>query len=246
MFLSAIVGALAVVGGIQTPTSVTYPARSILVFSKSSGFRHDSIPIGREAILHIAMDRGWTVSFTEDSGQFNPRNLRAYDAIVFLSTTGKPLDEAQGKALVGFIHAGGGYVGIHAAADALYDWPWYGRLVGAFFMHHPAQQEAMVKIEDQSHPSMTFLPNPWRRFDEWYDYKTDPRANVHVLASLDQSSYTGSTMGPDHPITWCQNFEGGRSWYTGMGHTQDSYRDPLFLKMLAEGIEWSCEKSQRH
>jgi cytochrome c len=240
MFLPAIVGALALSSGAQP-----LPARSILVFSKSTGFRHDSIPTARNAILNIGIERGWTVAFTENADEFNPKNLKAYDAIVFVSTTGKPLDADQGKALVGFIHGGGGYVGIHAAADSLYDWPWYGKLVGAFFLHHPAQADADVKIEDTTHPSTSFLPNPWRRHDEWYDYKVSPRPNVHVLASLDDSSYPGSTMGADHPITWCHDFEGGRSWYTGMGHTQESYSDPLFLKMLGEGIEWACEKSKR-
>ena len=221
------------------------PARSVLVFTKTTGFRHDSIPIGRDAILDMGIDRGWTVAFTEDARQINPRNLRSFDAVVFLSTTGKMLDPDEGKALVGFIHSGGGFVGVHAAADAEYDWPWYGELVGAFFLHHPAQQEATVNIEDTNDPSTKFLPNPWRRWDEWYDYKATPRAKVHVLASLDNSSYTGSTMGTDHPIMWKHEFEGGRSWYTGMGHTQDSYKDPLFLKMLGEGIEWACGSSKR-
>ena len=223
----------------------TGPIRSILVFSKTMGFRHDSIPFGRAAILDIAISKGWTVAYTENADEFQPNKLKKYDAIVFLSTTGKFLDSKQEKALVGFIHGGGGFVGIHAAADAEYDWPWYGQLVGAWFMHHPAQQEAVVKIEDTTDASTVGLPNPWKRFDEWYDYKADPRANVHVLASLDNSSYNGSTMGSDHPIMWKHEFEGGRAWYTGMGHTQDSYKDPLYLKMLSEGIEWACGASKR-
>jgi type 1 glutamine amidotransferase len=250
MILSAIVGVLTITGYLpgeakgQVP-SATAPVRSILVFSKTTGFRHDSIPLGREAILQMGIDRGWTVAFTEDAHEFESKKLKSFDAIVFLSTTGKPLDAEEGKALQGFIHSGGGFVGVHAAADSLYDWPWYGQLVGAFFLQHPAQQDAVVNIEDTAHPSTSFLPNPWKRRDEWYDYKQSPRANVHVLASLDNSSYTGSKMGSDHPITWCHDFEGGRSWYTGMGHTQESWRDPMFLKMIAEGIEWSCEKSKR-
>jgi len=241
MLLPILACAAAVSAAQQTPA----PARSILVFSKTMGFRHDSIPVGRNAILNIGIQRGWTVAFTEDANVFQPSKLKAYDAIVFLCTTGKFLDSKQEKALVGFIHGGGGFAGVHAAADAEYDWAWYGQLVGAFFMHHPAQQNAIVKIEDTTSPITQGLPNPWKRWDEWYDYKTDPRDKVHVLASLDQSSYTGSTMGADHPIMWSHEFEGGRSWYTGMGHTQESYQDPLFLKMLAEGIEWSCGNSKR-
>ncbi len=221
------------------------PARSILVFSKTTGFRHDSIPTGRAALLQIAIDRGWTIAFTENADEFQAGKLKKYDAIVFLSTTGKFFDASQEKALIGFIHGGGGYVGIHAAADAEYEWPWYGKLVGAWFKHHPAQQEATVRIEDTSDPSTQGLPNPWRRKDEWYDYKASPRPDVHVLASLDNSSYQGSEMGSDHPIMWKHEFEGGRAWYTGMGHVVESYSDPLYLKMVAEGIEWACGASKR-
>ncbi len=241
MFLTAIVGAMAMTGALDP--SLTN--RSILVFTKTTGFRHDSIPIGRETILGIGLERGWTVAFTENADEFTPNKLKAFDSVVFLSTTGKMLDEKQGKALVGFIHSGGGFVGIHAAADAEYDWPWYGELVGAFFLSHPAQQDAVVKIEDATDSSTQFLPNPWQRHDEWYDYKVSPRGKVHVLASLDSTSYTGSKMGEDHPIMWRHEFEGGRSWYTGMGHTQESYKDPLFVKMVAEGIEWACGNSKR-
>ena len=233
---------MAVSGDLAQPTSA---ARSILVFSKTKGFRHDSIPIGRATILEIAAEKGWTVSFTEDADVFQPNKLKAFDAIVFLSTTGTIFDKKQENALVGFIHGGGGFVGIHAAADCEYDWPWYGQLVGAYFKHHPAQANAVVKIDDTTDPSTSFLPNPWHRWDEWYDYKTNPRQTVHVLASLDNSSYQGSDMPDDHPIMWKHEFEGGRSWYTGMGHTQDSFKDPLFVRMLTEGIEWSCGASKR-
>jgi len=219
--------------------------RSILVFSKSAGFRHDSIPVGRKAILDMGIDRGWTVSFSEDPRVLEQGHLKAFDAVVFISTTGKFLEKKQEDGLVNFIHHGGGFVGIHAAADAEYDWKWYGQLVGAYFLSHPAQQEATVKIEDTTDASTQGLPNPWRRRDEWYDYRVSPRSNVHVLASLDPTSYSGSKMPGDHPIMWRHEFEGGRSWYTGMGHTQESYGDPLFLKMLAEGIEWACGSSKR-
>jgi len=237
MLLSAILCVAAFQGNVAHP--------SILVFSKTAGFRHDSIPVGRDAILDIGIKRGWAVTFTEDAGVFEPKRLRAFDAVVFLSTTGTILDKKQEKALVRFIHAGGGFAGVHAAADCEYDWPWYGQLVGAWFLQHPPQQEAVVKIEDTTSPVTQGLPNPWTRKDEWYDYKANPRAKVHVLASLVPTSYSGSKMPDDHPIMWTQEFEGGRSWYTGMGHTQESYKDPLFLKMIAEGIEWACGKSKR-
>lgn len=236
--------ALAGVAPIQNGTAPVIH-RSIFTFTKTAGFRHDSIPVGRQAILDIAMERGWTVTFSENADDIDAKRLRNYDAVVFLSTTGTILNKNQEKALMGFIHSGGGFVGIHAAADCEYNWPWYSKLVGAWFLHHPAQQNAVVKIEDPSDPSMAHLPNPWKRWDEWYDYRTDPRPDVHVLASLDPTSYTGSQMPNDHPIAWRHEFEGGRSWYTGMGHTKESFADPLYLKMIAEGIEWACGSSKR-
>ncbi|MDR3691022.1 MAG: ThuA domain-containing protein [Fimbriimonas sp.] len=237
MLITALVFATAIHGAV--------PARSILVFSKTAGFRHDSIPVGRAAIVEMGVARGWTVTCSEDASEIDSAKLKSFDAVVFLSTTGTILDGKQEKALIGFIHGGGGFVGVHAAADCEYKWPWYGKLVGAYFEQHPAQQDAVVKIEDTTHPSTKDLPNPWRRRDEWYDYRTNPRSSVRVLACLDPTSYTGSKMLHDHPIVWCQEFEGGRSWYTGMGHTQESYKDPAYLKMLEEGIEWACGKSKR-
>lgn len=222
------------------------PKRNVLVFSKTRGFRHDSIPDGRRAIYKIADERNWTVTFTEDSTWFEEKKLKAFDALVFLCTTGDVLEDEQQRALENYIHAGGGYVGIHAAADTEYEWPWYGKLVGGYFKIHPRIQEAVVKIEDSKHPATKHLPNPWKRTDEWYDYKENPRKGVHVLASMDQKSYEGSTMGDDHPIMWCQEFEGGRSFYTGFGHTKESYSDPLFTKLIGEAIEWVSEAKKKH
>jgi len=193
----------------------------------------------------MCIERGWSITLSESADALKPARLKSYDAVVFLNTTGTFLGKEEEKALTGFIHNGGGFVGIHAAADAEYDWSWYGQLVGAYFKRHPAQANADVKIEDTADSSMAHLPNPWHRWDEWYDYKASPRPSVHVLASLIQTSYAGSEMGPDHPICWKHEFEGGRAWYTGMGHTSESYKDPLFIKMVAEGIDWASGLSKR-
>ncbi|MFC4585149.1 ThuA domain-containing protein [Sphaerisporangium corydalis] len=212
------------------------PLTKILVFSKTAAFRHGSIPNGIAAIQRLGTANGFTVVATEDAAAFTTDNLRQYQAVVWLSTTGDVLNAAQQTAFQGYIAAGGGYVGVHAAADTEYDWPWYGGLVGAWFSSHPATQQATVRVEDRSNVSTSHLPQAWTRTDEWYNYRTNPRANVKVLARLDEASYTGGTMG-DHPITWCQNYGGGRSWYTGLGHTEESYADPTFTTMLLGGIQ---------
>ena len=146
----------------------------------------------------------------------------------------------QQAAFENYIADGGGYMGVHSAADTEYDWPFYGNLVGAYFKGHPAIQEATIKVADKLHPATKGLPDRWTRTDEWYDYRTNPRGDVHVLATLDEKSYTNATMGADHPITWCQEYGGGRSFYTGLGHTKESYGEPAFQQLLLGGIRWAA------
>ncbi|GAA0984454.1 MULTISPECIES: ThuA domain-containing protein [Streptomyces violaceusniger group] len=211
----------------------------VLVFSKTAGFRHDSIPDGIAAIKELGAQSGFAVDATEDGAAFTPDNLARYDAVVFLSTTGDVLDTAQQSAFEGYVRAGGGYVGVHAAADTEYDWPFYGGLAGAYFQSHPAIQRATVDVEDRANPATAHLAPTWERTDEWYNYRTNPRERVRVLATLDESSYQGGAMGEDHPISWCQEYRGGRAFYTGFGHTKESYADPAFRQHLLGGIRYA-------
>jgi PKD repeat protein/type 1 glutamine amidotransferase len=214
------------------------PAFKVLVFSKTTGFRHDSIPEGIAAVQKLGQENNFAVDTTEDSALFTDQNLAQYQAVVFMSTTGDPLGtQSQKDAFQRYIQRGGGFVGVHAAADSGYNWEWYGKLVGAYFKQHPAIQQAKVKVEDPAHPATKDLPTTWTRTDEWYDYQANPRGKVHVLTSMDEKSYTGGTMGADHPNTWCQDFDGGRSWYTGLGHLKENYSEPNFLKLLLGGIQ---------
>ncbi|MCX4562357.1 ThuA domain-containing protein [Streptomyces phaeochromogenes] len=211
----------------------------VLVFSKTAGFRHDSIPEGVAAVKSLGAENGFRVDATEDAGAFSSRNLSRYDAVVFLSTTGDVLNGAQQRAFEGYIKRGGGYVGIHAAADTEYDWEFYGGLAGAYFQSHPAIQPARIEVEDRAHPATSHLGESWNRTDEWYNYRSNPRDRAHILASLDESSYSGGTMSGDHPIAWCQEYRGGRAFYTGSGHTKESYADPAFRQHLLGGIRWA-------
>ncbi len=238
---------LALIAALAIPLSAT-PARAhpghgdetfnALIFSKTAGFRHDSIPAGIQAIKDLAAANNFTVTATEDATMFNDTELAKYEVVIWLSTTGDVLTADQQAAFERYIRNGGGYAGIHSASDTEYDWPWYGKLVGAYFDSHPAgTPNATVKVEDHAHPSTKDAPTLWPRTDEWYNYRTNPRGAVHVLASLDESTYTGGNMGVEHPIAWCQDYDGGRAWYTGMGHTIESYSDPTFLKHILGGIK---------
>jgi type 1 glutamine amidotransferase len=212
----------------------------ILVFSRTTGFRHASIPNGIAAIQQLASQNNFQVTATEDPAVFNDATLAQYRAVVFLMTTGDVLDATQQAAFERYIRAGNGYVGVHSASDTEYSWPWYGGLVGAYFSNHPAIQTATVRVEYFDHPSTRFLPASWVRNDEWYSFQTNPRNTVKVLATLDESTYSGGTMGADHPIAWFHQYDGGRSWYTAGGHTEASYSEPLFRAHLLGGIQYAA------
>lgn len=214
------------------------PETRVLVFTKTAGFRHDSIPDGVEALRKIGESRGWAVEHTEDASVFTDEALGEFDAVVFLSTTGDVLNDEQQEAFEGFIRSGKGYMGIHAAADTEYDWPWYAGLVGAQFRSHPEIQEATIRVLDRAHPSTRHLGAQWVRTDEWYDYRSMPADEVKRLLALDESTYTGGVMGEEHPIAWCHEYDGGRSFYTGGGHTKESFTEPDFVTHLEGGLAW--------
>ncbi len=213
----------------------------VLVFSRTTGFRHDSIPDGIAAVRQLGQQNGFDVDATEDAAAFTDANLVRYQAVVFLNTTGDVLDNNQQMAFERYISNGGGFVGVHSATDTEYDWAWYGGLIGAYFQSHPDIQRATIRLEDSTHPSTLGLPAVWQRTDEWYNFRLNPRGQVKVLARLDESSYSGGTMGADHPICWCQLYDGGRSWYAAGGHTKESYSEPLFRQHLLGGIQFAAK-----
>ncbi len=216
----------------------------ILLFTKTIGFTHGSIPFAVSAIRTSVEQSGFTVDDSNDASLFNPTDLASYDAVVFVMTTGNVLNNDQQLAFEEFIRAGNGFAGIHSATDTEYDWPWYGELVGAYFNNHPSIQEATINIEDPGHPSMQGLDTPWIRTDEWYNFQDNPRANVNVLATLDESTYNGGNMGDDHPVIWYHEYDGGRSWYSAGGHTSASYSDAQFMSHILGGILYAVGETQ--
>jgi len=212
----------------------------VLIFSKTNGFRHSCIPAGIAAIKKLGEENGFEVDATEDSLQFNKKNLKKYSELIFLCPTQKVFGPDEEAALQDYIHKGGGYVGIHAATDCEYNWPWYGQLAGAYFKSHPKQQKAKLIIVNKNHPSTSFLPDTWERWDEWYNFK-DISPNTTVLIKIDETSYTGGENGDNHPMAWYHEFEGGKAFYTELGHTDDSYSDSTYLKHLLGGIQWAMK-----
>jgi glucose/arabinose dehydrogenase/cytochrome c551/c552/type 1 glutamine amidotransferase len=216
----------------------------VLVFSKTQGYHHESISDGIAAIQKLGAENNFDVDTTTNAAYFNEDTLKRYSAVVFLSTTGDLLNNYQEADFERYIQAGGGYVGVHAATDGEYDWGWYGRLVGGYFDGHPAQQDAVLNVKDSTFASTSHLPQAWKRKDEWYNFKKI-NPDIHILLTLDETSYQGGKHGErEHPMAWQHEYDGGQAFYTGLGHTHESFTEPLFLKHLAGGIAYAIGDNQ--
>ncbi len=214
---------------------------TVLILTETQGFvHHDAIREGTQLITKLGSENNFNVTHTNSSKFISKKELKKTDVIVFLCTTLDVLNQEEQAMIEEFIKTGGGYVGIHSAADTEYDWEWYGKLVGGYFKSHPAIQKARVITSNLKHIATAHLDESWEITDEWYNYK-DIKPDINVLLSLDESSYNGGENGTNHPITWFQEYDGGRSFYTGLGHRSEVYADERFIKMLLGGIIYVSE-----
>ncbi len=217
-----------------SPTPIaTGPAVRVLMLTATAGFRHDAIATAREVMNTL----GFTVTATEDLSRFSAAGLTDIDVIMFALTSGElPFTAAQRSALIDAVNGGKGFVGIHSATDTLYEFPDYGRLVGAYFREHPWTQQARVLVEDASHPA-TGIRDAFTLEEEFYTFRENPRGRVQVLLRLDPASV--NTTG-DYPLAWAQSFGAGRSYYNALGHFPSTWRDPRFQNQLAAAIRWTA------
>ena len=227
--------------GVNSPTASKKDApSSILVFSKTGGFRHTSIEKGIEALKKMGGLQHWKMNFSEDASLFTKAELSKYNLILFLNTTGDILNPDEQTAFENYIKSGGNYLGVHAASDTEFDWPFYAEMVVAQFKSHPKQQNAtLIKTPNCKHPSVQHYKATFDKFDEWYNFRKPVASYVNVVLSIDENSYQGNRMGTYHPISWYHVFQGGRVFYTAMGHDEASYSNADFLKHLQEGIRWA-------
>jgi type 1 glutamine amidotransferase len=224
---------------------------NVLVFSKTSGYRHNSISSGLKMMSDLAQERKWVLTVTENADLFTPEFLKTFDVVVFLNPTQEVLDEQQQKNFEAFMATGKGFIGIHAALDCEYDWAWYGQLTGAYFKTHPRAQIATVIFENTDHPSMIPFKGmeSYRTFDEWYSFKENPRAKVHVLARLDETSLDAATLRDDkwkmgdHPLIWYQEIGNSRSFYTVFGHTPEAFQNPKIKEHIGCAVDWVAKRN---
>ncbi|MDI9635615.1 ThuA domain-containing protein [Kamptonema cortianum] len=212
---------------------------TVLVFSKTAGFRHASIDSGVKAIQQLGSENGFAVVHTEDAATFD-ENIGKYKVVIFLNTTGDVLNRSQEEAFEKFHRRGGGFVGIHSASDTEYEWKFYGQVVGAYFSGHPAVQQATIRVLDRTHPSTRHLSDSWVRRDEWYDFKAQPMEHCKVICELEPESYQGRKMSGRQPTVWFHDKFGGRAFYTGGGHTPESFGEPEFRQHLLGAIKWAA------
>lgn len=211
-----------------------------LVFSKTAGFRHQSIPDGVVALKKMGQTHVFSVHTTEDANYFKDENLEKFDVIILMSTTGTIFNEEQKAAFQKFVRSGKGVVGIHSATDTEYDWPWYNQLIGAYFLAHPKQQTLRLEVVDSNHPATWHLPKNWLWTDELYEFR-NINPNIKVLLNADESTYqVAKGNGANHPMAWYHEFDGGRVFYTALGHVESAYEDPDFLKHLYGGIWYAA------
>ncbi|MFD3534069.1 ThuA domain-containing protein [Streptomyces sp. NPDC058664] len=218
----------------------------VLIYTRTTGYRHESIPDGAAALAELAHDLGRPAEVTEDPGAFTPGRLAGCAVVVLLSTTGNVLTPEGRAAFEAYLRGGGAVLAVHAAANAEPDWPFYGDLLGTRFDGHPEIQPGIVLVDDHDHPATAPLPDRWARTDEWYNFTSDPRGTgaktgpdrVRILARADESTYRGGTHGDDHPLVWCRQVDRGRFFFTALGHAPETYRDPAFRAHLSGALAW--------
>ena len=224
---------------------------NVLVFSKTTAFRHTSISSGLKMLSDLAQERKWVLTATENSDLFTPEFLNNFDVVVFLNPSGNVMNDQQKKNFEAFMATGKGFVGIHSAVDCEYDWPWYGKLTGAYFKIHPRGQLATVIFENTEHPTMVPFKGManYRSMDEWYSFRENPRAKVHVLARLDETSLDEATLKDDrwkmgdHPLIWYQEIGNIRSFFTGYGHSAEAFQDPKIKEHIGCAVDWAARRN---
>ena len=224
--------------------------KNVLIYTRNGkGYVHENIAASVEALKKLCGKNKWTVESSDDASVFTTENLKRFNCIIFSNTNNEGFDtEEQKAAFVAYTRAGGGFVGIHSASGSERKWPWFAAMLGGRFVRHPALQSFTIKVIDRNHPSTAFLNERWEWEDECY-YTNNLNPDIHVLLAADlttinddkKAEYPGQTFGDLFPLAWYHEFDGGRQFYTSLGHKAEYYQDEKFLKHLEGGIRWAID-----
>ena len=207
---------------------------NVLLFTKTNGFHHTSVNEGVTAIRELAVRHHFTVDWHEDASIFNDEKLKNYQAVIFLLTTGDILNDEQQAAMERFIRSGKGFVGIHSASDTEYDWDWYTKMVGRTFHIHPEIQTAELTVTNRKFPGLERMPDRFLWTDEWYEFGAERIKGLNYILTVDEQTFNPKVawgekksegMGKFHPIAWYHDYDGGRAFYTALGHLPATYSD---------------------
>lgn len=222
---------------------------NVLLYTKMNGFHHESVNEGVTAMRAMAQRHHFTIDWQEDANVFSDEKLKNYQAVIFLLTTGDILNEEQQAAMERFIRSGKGFVGIHSASDTEYDWDWYTKMVGRTFHIHPVIQTAELTVTNRKFPGVERMPERFLWTDEWYEFGAERIKGLNYILAVDEQTYDpkvdwgskkGEGMGKFHPIAWYHEYDGGRAFYSALGHLPATYSDPLFLEHIYGGLYWAA------
>jgi type 1 glutamine amidotransferase len=220
-----------------------------LLVTTTRGWHHESLHYGVIALKDLAVRNFFDIVLFEDPNGFTDKFLEQFQVVIFLNTTGDIFDSAQQKVMERFIESGKGFVGIHSASDTEYDWDWYTKLVGRMFHIHPVVQTAKLKVFDDKFPGLQGFANGRLWTEEWYEFGPEKISGLHYILGVDETTYNpkvdwgkkkGEGMGQMHPLAWYHEYDGGRSFYTALGHLPTNFSDPAFLNHLYAGILWAA------
>jgi type 1 glutamine amidotransferase len=221
----------------------------VLIVTTTNGWHHESLHAGVVALKEMANRNLFDAVLWEDPNGFTDNYLKQFGAVIFLNTTGNIFNPEQQKVFERFIQSGKGYVGVHSASDTEYDWEWYTKLVGRMFHIHPAIQTAKLQVLDATFPGLQGFAQGKLWTEEYYEFSEAKTPGLHVILSVDESSYNpkvqwgdkkGVGMGKVHPMAWYHNYDGGRAFYTALGHLPTNFSNEAFLDHLYAGIFWAA------
>jgi len=237
---------------LSAQNKVDWKKVSVLVYTKNGkGYVHDNIPSAVSCIQQLGKQYGFKVDTSADASVMTEKNLNRYTLLIFPSTNNDVFDtDAQRLAFRRYIEAGGGFVGIHSVTGTERNWKWFKMMLGGTFSWHAKFQKFSVKVIDPLHPSVQGLPKVWEKEDECYFakelYPGSKAIMAHDITTLNVSDTAQRNLilknaggfSELYPAVWTNEFDGGHTWCTVLGHDKKDYADPVYVQHIFQGISY--------